>query len=128
MWPMGLLFLKSSPVKQYSYENDLSGVFDALHQSFLVLYCSCSFFSFSSLSSSAFYTLLRHSQEVGIFFWWGWGGGSLLPCSLKIMPKSPQLPENLFPYSLKLSQIILLMLPKSLKIIQLFSSSPKLFR
>ena len=33
---MGLLFLKTSPVKQYSYENDLRGVFDALHQSFLV--------------------------------------------------------------------------------------------
>ena len=38
MWPMGLLFLKTSSVKQYSYENDLSGVFDALHQSFLVVY------------------------------------------------------------------------------------------
>ena len=37
MWPMGLVFLKTSPVKQYSYENDFSGVFDALHQSFLVL-------------------------------------------------------------------------------------------
>ena len=37
MWPMGLLFLKTSPVKQYSYENDFSGVFDALHQSFLVI-------------------------------------------------------------------------------------------
>ena len=36
MWPMGLLFLKTSPVKQYSDENDLSGVFDALRQSFLV--------------------------------------------------------------------------------------------
>ena len=35
MWPMGLLFLKTSPVKQYSYEKDFSGVFDALHQSFL---------------------------------------------------------------------------------------------
>ena len=38
VWPMGLLFLKTSPVKQYSYENDFSGVFDALHQSFLVSY------------------------------------------------------------------------------------------
>ena len=37
MWSMGLLFIKTSPVKQYSYENDLSGVFNALHQSFLVL-------------------------------------------------------------------------------------------
>ena len=36
MWPMGLLFLKTSSVKQYSYENDFSGVSDALHQSFLV--------------------------------------------------------------------------------------------
>ena len=36
MWPMGLLFLKTSPVKQYAYENDISGVSDALHQSFLV--------------------------------------------------------------------------------------------
>ena len=36
MWPIGLLFLKTSPVKQYSDENDLSGVFDALRQSFLV--------------------------------------------------------------------------------------------
>ena len=35
MWPMGLLFSKR-PVKQYSYENDFSGVVDALHQSFLV--------------------------------------------------------------------------------------------
>ena len=34
---MGLLFLKTSPVKQYSYENGFSGVFDALHQSFLVI-------------------------------------------------------------------------------------------
>ena len=32
---MGLLFLKTYPVKQYSYENDFSGAFDALHQSFL---------------------------------------------------------------------------------------------
>ena len=37
MWSMGLLFLKTSPVKQCSYENDFSGVFDALHQSFLVV-------------------------------------------------------------------------------------------
>ena len=46
MWPMGLLFLKTSPVKQYSYENDFkcSGVFDALHQSFLVVtYEACRF-------------------------------------------------------------------------------------
>ena len=34
---MGLLFIKTSPVKQYLYENDFSGVFDALHQSFLVV-------------------------------------------------------------------------------------------
>ena len=39
MWPMGLLFLNTSQVKQYSYEDDFSGVVDALHQSFLVLYC-----------------------------------------------------------------------------------------
>ena len=37
MWPMGLLFFRTSPVKQYSYENDFSGVFDALHQSFRVI-------------------------------------------------------------------------------------------
>ena len=37
MWHMGLLFIKSSPVKQYSYEKNFSCVFDALHQSFLVL-------------------------------------------------------------------------------------------
>ena len=36
MWTMGLLFLKTFPVKQYPYENDFSGVFDALHQSFLI--------------------------------------------------------------------------------------------
>ena len=36
MWPTGLLFIKTSPVKQYSYENDFSGALDALHQSFLV--------------------------------------------------------------------------------------------
>ena len=36
---MGLLFIKGSPVKLYSYENDLNGVFDALHQSFLVYLC-----------------------------------------------------------------------------------------
>ena len=35
MWPIGLLFLKASSVKQYSYGNNFSGVFDALHQSFL---------------------------------------------------------------------------------------------
>ena len=39
MWPMGLLFLITSAVKQYSYENDFSGVCDALHQSFLVYLC-----------------------------------------------------------------------------------------
>ena len=39
MWPMALLFTNTSPVKQYSYENDFSGVFDALHQSFLVCIC-----------------------------------------------------------------------------------------
>ena len=33
---MGLLFLKTSPLKQYSYENYFSGIFDALQQSFLV--------------------------------------------------------------------------------------------
>ena len=37
VWPMGLLFIKTSPVKQYSYQNDFSGVFDALHQSFFVV-------------------------------------------------------------------------------------------
>ena len=37
---MGLLFIKTSPVKQYSYENEFSGLFDALHQSFLVYICS----------------------------------------------------------------------------------------
>ena len=36
VWTIGLLFLKNSPVKQYSYKKDFSGVFDALHQSFLV--------------------------------------------------------------------------------------------
>ena len=36
VWPMGLLFIKTSPLKQCSYQNDLSGVFDALHQRFLV--------------------------------------------------------------------------------------------
>ena len=34
MWQMGPLFIKISPVKQFSYENDFSGVVDALHQSF----------------------------------------------------------------------------------------------
>ena len=38
MWPMGLLFIKTSPVKQYSSENDFSGVFDAWHQNFLGVY------------------------------------------------------------------------------------------
>ena len=33
----GPLFIKTSPVKQYSYENDFSGVFDAFYQSFLVI-------------------------------------------------------------------------------------------
>ena len=37
MWPMGRLFIKTSPIKQFSYENDFSGVSDALGQSFLVL-------------------------------------------------------------------------------------------
>ena len=36
---MGLLLIKISPVKHYSYRNDFSGVFDALHQfSFVFLY------------------------------------------------------------------------------------------
>ena len=30
VWPMDLLFIKTSPVKQYSYENDFSSVFDAM--------------------------------------------------------------------------------------------------
>ena len=34
---MGLLFIKTSPVKQNSYENDFSGVFDTLNQSFPVV-------------------------------------------------------------------------------------------
>ena len=34
---MGLLFIKTSPVKHCSHENDFSGVFDALHQNFLIL-------------------------------------------------------------------------------------------
>ena len=38
MWPVDLLFIQTSPVKQYSYENDFVGVFGALHQSFLVLF------------------------------------------------------------------------------------------
>ena len=38
VWPMGLLFIKTSPVKQNSYQSDFSGVFDALYQSFLVIY------------------------------------------------------------------------------------------
>ena len=38
VWPMDLLFVKTSSIKQYAYENDFSGVFDALHQSFLVFY------------------------------------------------------------------------------------------
>ena len=39
VWAMGLLFLKTSPVKQYLRENDFSGVFDAVRQSFLVPFC-----------------------------------------------------------------------------------------
>ena len=38
VWPIGLMFLKTYSVKQYSYQNNFSGVFDALHQSFIVLY------------------------------------------------------------------------------------------
>ena len=33
----GSVVPQTSPVKQCSYENDFSGVFDALHQGFLVL-------------------------------------------------------------------------------------------
>ena len=33
---MGILFIETSPVKQCSYQNVFRGVFDALHQSFLV--------------------------------------------------------------------------------------------
>ena len=33
---MGLLYIKTSPVKQYSFENDFSNVFDALRQIFLL--------------------------------------------------------------------------------------------
>ena len=39
-WAFVHQIIKTSPVKQYSYENDFSGVFDALHQSFLVLNCT----------------------------------------------------------------------------------------
>ena len=38
MWPMGLLFIKTFPAKQYSYQNDFSGVFEALHQGFPVFF------------------------------------------------------------------------------------------
>ena len=37
MWPMSLLFIKTSQVKQYLYQNYFSGVFDALHQRFLAI-------------------------------------------------------------------------------------------
>ena len=40
MWPIGLLFLKTSPVKQFSYANDFCGIFDALDQIFLVIICA----------------------------------------------------------------------------------------
>ena len=42
VWPMSLLFIKTYPVKQYSYQNDFKGVFDALHQSFLLVFRFCS--------------------------------------------------------------------------------------
>ena len=40
MWPMGLLFLKTSPVKQCLHENDFSGVFDAFKVVFLYYICN----------------------------------------------------------------------------------------
>ena len=44
VWPMGLLFLKTSPVKQFSYENDFSGVFaskfSSCHLCKFVVVCS----------------------------------------------------------------------------------------
>ena len=50
-----VVHIKTSPVKQYSYENDFSGVFDALHQSFLVY-----FVIKSSPSEEMFGTLATH--------------------------------------------------------------------
>ena len=41
MWPMDLLFFKPSPVKQYSFENDFSGVFDAFAAKFSCLLKIC---------------------------------------------------------------------------------------
>ena len=42
---MGHVFIKTSPVKQYSHQNDFSGVLGALHQSFLVMFLIQSLFN-----------------------------------------------------------------------------------
>ena len=62
MWPMCLLFIKTSPVKQYSYKNDFSGVFDDLHQSFLVYFSIKNYIGTQGEDLSTvevFYSLLR---------------------------------------------------------------------
>ena len=61
---MGLLFIKTSPVKQYAYEKDFSGVFDALHQSFLVSSLSVQCFHVFAISFSINYNHLL----VTLFF------------------------------------------------------------
>ena len=39
MWPMGLLFIKSSPVKQYSYEKYLAAYMMLCIKAFLYIFC-----------------------------------------------------------------------------------------
>ena len=61
MYGLGLLFIKTSPVKQYSYENDLSVIFEALHQSFLVILC----FPFGRIGK-----ILLPDQEAALKILW----------------------------------------------------------
>ena len=59
VWPVGLLFIKTSAVKQYSYQNDFGGVFDAVHQSFLVhiAFPSCIVTTTGNVSMRRFFEL-----------------------------------------------------------------------
>ena len=58
----------------------------------------------------------------------GEGGTSVLPCSLKITENNAKISPDPLRYILVLLKIILTVLPKSLKVIQLLSQLPKTFQ
>ena len=108
------------------YSNGTINAFMFMKNSFLsVWYALHVIKTWNSSSTQPFSLQTRRSNEGPPGSMRGWGWGSVLPYSLKIMPKSPPASQKYFPL---LPKIILLVLLKSLKIIHLLSSSPKVFR